>query len=83
MWIDILQVFLGFVIGAVVGFFVSRKLMTKYMKKNPPINEDMISFNEWNGKNAYSKASKSNDEANAKVYVNWKRDNNSNLISRK
>ena len=42
MWIDILQVFLGFVIGAVVGFFVSRKLMTKYMKKNPPINEDMI-----------------------------------------
>ena len=42
MWIDILQVFLGFVIGAVVGFFVSRKLMTKYLKKNPPINEDMI-----------------------------------------
>ncbi len=42
MWIDILQVFLGFVIGAVVGFFVSRKLMTKYMKKNPPINEEMI-----------------------------------------
>ena len=42
MWIDILQVFLGFVVGAVVGFFVSRKLMTKYMKKNPPINEEMI-----------------------------------------
>ena len=42
MWIDILQVFLGFVIGAVVGFFASRKLMTKYMKKNPPINEEMI-----------------------------------------
>ncbi len=42
MWIDILQIFLGFVVGAVVGFFVSRKLMTKYLKKNPPINEDMI-----------------------------------------
>ncbi len=42
MWIDILQVFLGFVVGAVVGFFVSRKLMMKYMKKNPPINEEMI-----------------------------------------
>ena len=42
MWLDILQVFLGFVVGGVVGFFVSRKLMTKYLKKNPPINEDMI-----------------------------------------
>ena len=42
MWIDILQIFLGFLVGAVVGFFVSRKLMTKYLKKNPPINEDMI-----------------------------------------
>ncbi len=42
MWIDILQVFIGFLVGAVLGFFVSRKLMMKYLKKNPPINEDMI-----------------------------------------
>ena len=42
MWLDILQVFLGFIVGGVVGFFVSRKLMMKYLKKNPPINEDMI-----------------------------------------
>ena len=42
MWLDILQVFLGFLGGAVVGFFVSRKVMTKYLKKNPPINEEMI-----------------------------------------
>ena len=39
---DILLVLLGLVIGAVIGFFVSRKLMTKYIKDNPPINEDMI-----------------------------------------
>ncbi len=39
---DILLVLLGLVIGAVIGFFVSRKLMTKYIKENPPINEDMI-----------------------------------------
>ena len=26
----------------VVGFFVARTLMKKYLKKNPPINEDMI-----------------------------------------
>lgn len=42
MWIDILQIFIGIVIGAVVGFFVSKKLMTSYLKKNPPINEEMI-----------------------------------------
>ena len=38
MWLDILQVFLGFVVGAIVGFFVSRKIMMKYLKQNPPIN---------------------------------------------
>ena len=42
MLIDILQVLLGFIIGAVVGFFVSRKVTTNYLKKNPPINRDMI-----------------------------------------
>ena len=42
MWLDILQVFLGFVGGAVVGFLISRKFMMKYLKQNPPINEDMI-----------------------------------------
>ena len=39
---DILLVVIGLVIGAVIGFFVSKTLMTKYLKKNPPINEDMI-----------------------------------------
>ena len=42
MWLDILQIALGFIAGGVVGFFVSKKLMMKYMKKNPPINEEMI-----------------------------------------
>ncbi len=42
MLLDILQVLLGFIVGGVVGFFVSRKVMTKYLKKNPPINEEMI-----------------------------------------
>lgn len=42
MWLDILQVALGFLVGLVVGFFIARKLMTKYLKKNPPINEEMI-----------------------------------------
>ena len=39
---DLLMVFVGLVIGLVIGFFVARHLMTKYLKKNPPINEEMI-----------------------------------------
>jgi uncharacterized protein YneF (UPF0154 family) len=29
-------------LGGVIGFFVSRKIFTKYLEKNPPINEKMI-----------------------------------------
>ncbi len=39
---DILLVLLGLVIGAVIGFFGARAFMKKYLKKNPPINENMI-----------------------------------------
>lgn len=39
---DILMILIGLIIGAIIGFFVSKKLMTKYLKQNPPINEDMI-----------------------------------------
>ena len=39
---DILLVVVGLLIGAVIGFFVARFFMKKYLKQNPPINEDMI-----------------------------------------
>lgn len=42
MWMDILQVAIGLIIGLVVGFFLARHFMMKYLKKNPPINEEMI-----------------------------------------
>lgn len=42
MLIDILQVLFGVVVGAVIGFFVCKNYMQKYLKKNPPINEQMI-----------------------------------------
>ena len=42
MWLDILQVFIGILVGAVIGFFIAKKVMTNYLKKNPPINEEMI-----------------------------------------
>ncbi len=42
MWMDILYVTIGLVIGVVIGFFVSKYFTQKYMKENPPITEDMV-----------------------------------------
>lgn len=42
LFLDILQVVGLLLVGAVIGFFIARKYMEKYMKKNPPINEQMI-----------------------------------------
>ena len=39
---DVLLVLIGLLIGAAIGFFGARLFMKKYLKKNPPINEDMI-----------------------------------------
>ncbi|MBQ6134817.1 MAG: YneF family protein [Bacilli bacterium] len=39
---DILILVVGIIIGAVIGFFLARFFMQKYLKQNPPINEDMI-----------------------------------------
>ena len=41
LW-DILYVLGGLVVGAIIGFLVARKLMKNELKKNPPINEQMI-----------------------------------------
>ena len=42
MWQDILLVVIGLLVGMVIGFFIAKKIMTKYLKQNPPINEEMI-----------------------------------------
>lgn len=39
---DILMIVIGLVAGLVIGFFLARFFMQKYLKKNPPINEEMI-----------------------------------------
>lgn len=39
---DILLILLGLVVGGVIGFLIARAVMKKYLKKNPPINEEMI-----------------------------------------
>jgi len=40
--LDILKVLGILIVGAVIGFFIAKKYLEKYLKKNPPINEQMI-----------------------------------------
>ena len=42
MWGNILWCVIGLVVGLIVGFFGARAFMKKYLKKNPPVNEEMI-----------------------------------------
>ena len=39
---ELLLIGLGLVAGLVAGFFVARFVMKRELKKNPPINEQMI-----------------------------------------
>ncbi len=39
---DIIILVIGLLLGAIIGFLVARHLMKKYIKENPPINEEMI-----------------------------------------
>ena len=42
LFLDILKILVGLIAGGVIGFFIARNYMKKYLKKNPPINEEMI-----------------------------------------
>ena len=42
MLANILYLIGGLIVGAVIGFFVARKVFANQLKKNPPINEKMI-----------------------------------------
>ena len=42
MWLYILVGIVALLIGVLLGFFIARKYMMNYMKKNPPINEQML-----------------------------------------
>lgn len=42
MWHDILMIVIGLVAGIALGFFFARLYMKKYLKKNPPISEEMV-----------------------------------------
>ena len=42
IWMDILYLVIGLIVGVLAGFFISKKLVSKQLKENPPINEEMI-----------------------------------------
>ena len=42
IWIYILVGVLALIAGMAIGFFIARKYMMDYLKKNPPINEQML-----------------------------------------
>lgn len=41
-WSSVLYLVIGLVAGGVAGFMIARSLIKKELKKNPPINENMI-----------------------------------------
>ncbi|MDR2828683.1 MAG: YneF family protein [Acholeplasmatales bacterium] len=42
-WWAVLLIGVGaLIVGAIIGFFVARGIMKKYIQKNPPVNEKMI-----------------------------------------
>ena len=41
-WIAIILIVLALIAGLAIGFFLARKYMMDYLKKNPPINEEML-----------------------------------------
>jgi uncharacterized protein len=42
MWELILVGVLALLAGVALGFFIARRYMMSYLKKNPPINEQML-----------------------------------------
>ncbi|WEG11529.1 YneF family protein [Pullulanibacillus sp. KACC 23026] len=42
VWLYIVIGIVGVILGVVLGFFIARKYMMDYLKKNPPINENML-----------------------------------------
>jgi uncharacterized protein YneF (UPF0154 family) len=41
-WMYVVVGLIALLAGAAIGFFIARKYMMSYLKKNPPINENML-----------------------------------------
>ncbi len=42
LWLGIVLIIVALVAGVALGFFIARQYMMSYLKKNPPINEQML-----------------------------------------
>lgn len=42
IYVSIIYLVIGLIIGGIIGFFLARHYFQKQMKENPPINEKMI-----------------------------------------
>ncbi|MGD6816053.1 YneF family protein [Metabacillus sp. 84] len=42
LWLGITLIIVALLGGVALGFFIARRYMMSYLKKNPPINENML-----------------------------------------
>lgn len=42
LWIAITLIIVALIAGAAIGFYAARQYMMKYLKENPPVNEQML-----------------------------------------
>ncbi len=42
LWLGITLIIVALLVGVALGFFIARQYMMSYLKKNPPINEQML-----------------------------------------
>ncbi|AZB43049.1 MULTISPECIES: YneF family protein [Bacillaceae] len=42
LWLGITLIIVALLGGVALGFFIARRYMMSYLKKNPPINEQML-----------------------------------------
>ena len=47
IWLAVLLIVLALIGGVALGFFIARKYMMSYLKKNPPINEQRKTGPHW------------------------------------
>ncbi|MET1012878.1 MAG: YneF family protein [Paenisporosarcina sp.] len=41
-WLIITSIIVALLVGVAIGFFAARQYMMKYLKENPPVNEQML-----------------------------------------
>ena len=61
IWVAIILIVIALIAGLIGGFLLARKYMKDYLKKNPPINEEMLRMIA-NGTKTISKENQSNDD---------------------